>query len=334
MRLFQYIADQRWLVITFLAIILFNILVILLDPAAHIHVSSVVYIAFISMLLASAYLAMQFFMKKKHIQRMLDAKTMIQSYPAATSNEQEVYFKLLNEIHGQYLTDKEELRAEQKEHLEYMTSWFHDIKIPISVSRLILETEVASPSLEEEIRKIEDYVEQALYFSRLTEFNKDYLIQEIPLSKMIKETIKTDAKSFIAKKIKLNLQLCDVEVLSDRKGLSFIIRQLLMNALKYSSKHGEIRIEILKTEKTLVIRDHGIGISPEDLPRVFDKGFTGKNGREYQTSTGMGLFLAKKLADKLGHELTIHSVVGSYTEARLSFFDTYDLYYKLEKHAH
>ncbi|MGE6256397.1 sensor histidine kinase [Heyndrickxia sporothermodurans] len=223
-----------------------------------------------------------------------------------------------------YLEQIDKLDDEKKEWLEYMTSWFHEIKTPIAISRMIYESEKNLNSLEEEMDRIEFFVEQALYVSRLHDFHKDYLIQEVALDHIVKEAIKMNIKSFLTKKIKLKLELDSFNVITDKKALLFIINQLLSNALKYTKNEDKITISVM--ENRLIVNDTGRGISSEDLPRVFEKGFTGKNGRQHYSSTGMGLYLAKNLTEKLGHDLHICSELNKFTEAMIVFKKTESLY--------
>ncbi len=172
------------------------------------------------------------------------------------------------------------------------------------------------------LRKIDEYVEQVLYYSRLDSFSKDYFIQSHSLKKMVQQSVKQSADYFIQKNIHFSLEGDDHLVLTDEKWLQFILNQLLSNALKYTDTRGDITISLSKNERGvwLTLADTGIGIPREDLGRIFDKGFTGKNGRNEETnSTGLGLFLAKSLAEKLGHHLYVESTLGEGTSFQLLF---------------
>ncbi|BAU28753.1 histidine kinase/DNA gyrase B/HSP90-like ATPase [Aneurinibacillus soli] len=231
----------------------------------------------------------------------------------------------------------EHIYEEKKETLEFMTSWFHDIKTPISVSRLVIENKTGKDparvldSLDEELDKIEHHIERALYYARIDDFSRDYLIHDISLESLVKQAVKNNAKTFISKRIQIKLHDLEYEVMSDKKWLSFILNQILSNALKYTETEGTIEIYGLETreEKMLKIRDTGMGIPVEDVSRVFDKGFTGQNGRKYEKATGMGLYLARKLARKLGHDITVTSEYDSYTEVTLHFPKLNDSYANL-----
>ncbi|WP_246070627.1 ATP-binding protein [Paenibacillus kobensis] len=161
-----------------------------------------------------------------------------------------------------------------------------------------------------------------MYYAKLDNFNQDYEIVNCELEQVAKEAVKAHAKSFISRKVRVQLDIPPaVTVQSDKKWLSFIVSQLVSNSLKYSGASGEITISALATqeEKRLIIRDNGIGIEAKDLPRIFNRGFTGANGRSHATSTGMGLYLAQELSKKLGHYLTCESAVGNYTEFTIHF---------------
>ncbi len=176
--------------------------------------------------------------------------------------------------------------------------------------------------LEDEWRKIDHYVEQALYYSRIDSFSKDYHITEVSLNRITKASIKKYSKMFIQKRIRLSMWEEEAFVQSDGKWLAYILDQLVANALKYTDEGGTIAFfyEEDQKEKRLHIRDSGIGIKQEDIGRVFEKGFTGSNGRSANAkSTGMGLYLANQMARKLGARLSVRSQEGEYAEFAIHF---------------
>jgi signal transduction histidine kinase len=187
-------------------------------------------------------------------------------------------------------------------------------------------------SLEEEIDKIDNDIEQFLYYTKLDDFSKDYLINEVNIDRIVKDAVKKQAKIFINKRISIDINNTDLMITSDRKWLSFIFDQILSNALKYTSLEGRIKIYGVREDKVqkLILEDNGIGIKPEDLDRVFEKGFTGYNGRENSKSTGFGLYLSKQLARKLGHDIVIESVYGEYTKVTILFPKLTDYYKVIE----
>ncbi len=205
--------------------------------------------------------------------------------------------------------------------LDYYTLWAHQIKTPIAAMDLLLQSEKDFPSrdaLQMELFKIEQYVEMVLQYLRLGDDSSDFVLGPVQVDKVVREAVKKYSTMFIKRKISLDYQGVDVSAMSDEKWLSFVIGQILSNALKYTPPEGKISIYMDPVlENTLVIEDTGIGIQAEDLPRVFDKGYTGYNGRTDKKSTGIGLYLCRQITGRLGHDLTISSEVGKGTRVRL-----------------
>jgi len=211
--------------------------------------------------------------------------------------------------------------------IDYYTLWAHQIKTPITAMRILLQSEhvEGNKDLLSELFKIEQYVEMVLQYLRLEHISSDLQFREHNLDDLIRQSVKKYAQVFIHKKIKLEYDETSCIVLTDEKWLVFVIEQLLSNALKYTTQ-GKIAIYMDKnTEKTVIIEDTGIGIQEEDLPRVFDKGFTGYNGRTDKKSTGIGLYLCKQVINKLSHTMTITSQVNYGTKVMidLSSVDTF-----------
>ena len=207
-----------------------------------------------------------------------------------------------------------DLRRREME--DYFTLWAHQIKTPIAAMRLILQTrpENSAGELSQELFRVEQYVEMVLNYLRLDSDSTDFVFKTCDLDGIIRQCVRKYAKQFIRKKISLEYGGTDVQVLTDEKWLCFVIEQLLSNALKYTNV-GSIRI--YTRGGTLVIEDTGIGIAPEDLPRVFEKGYTGYNGRTDKKATGIGLYLCKRILQKLGNEISISSVVGQGTRVSI-----------------
>jgi signal transduction histidine kinase len=237
------------------------------------------------------------------------------------SLEAEQMLQLMDEMRKKHIREMNTIQEKQKEHYDFIVSWFHEIKTPIAVLHLIQQTDIDVNSLKEEIKKVENYVDQALYYAKLDSFNQDYDIESCDINGILKDTVKDHSKTFISKKIRIHMPAESLSVQSDSKWLKFIVNQLLTNSLKYTDNGGEIiiRAKEIPQEKQLIIRDDGIGIRPEELPRIFNRGFTGEKGRKYSKSTGMGLYLAQQLSNKLGHYITCTSEVNSYTEFIIHF---------------
>jgi len=206
--------------------------------------------------------------------------------------------------------------TERREMTDYYTLWAHQIKTPIAAMHLLLQQGAADKNAElsVELFKIEQYVEMVLSYLRLDSESSDYVLKACDLDGIIREALRKYARIFIWKRISLRFKETGKRVLTDEKWLCFVIEQLLSNALKYTPE-GSIRL--YAEGDMLVIEDSGIGIRPEDLPRVFEKGFTGYNGREDRKSTGIGLYLCRRVCDRLGHGLSLESEVGRGTKARI-----------------
>ena len=199
---------------------------------------------------------------------------------------------------------------------DYFTLWAHQIKTPIAAMRLILQTkpENSAMEIEGELFRVEQYVEMVLNYLRLDSDSTDFVFRTCALDDIIRQCVRKYAKQFIRKRIRLEYEGTALQVLTDEKWLCFVIEQILSNALKYTSA-GSIRI--FTQGETLVIADTGMGIAPEDLPRVFEKGYTGYNGRTDKKATGIGLYLCKRILNRLGHEISISAQVGKGTRVSI-----------------
>jgi signal transduction histidine kinase len=204
-----------------------------------------------------------------------------------------------------------------EELVDYYTLWAHQIKTPIAALRLLMQEEDTQQSREEqeELQRIEQYVEMVLCYLRLDSNSSDYVIGEVELDGVVRQAVRKYASQFIRRKLKLVYEPVECRVLTDEKWLGFVIEQLLTNAIKYT-RTGSITIT-LEENKTLCIADTGIGIAPSDLPRIFEKGFTGYNGRADKRASGIGLYLCRRILKKLGHTIEVTSAVGKGTQVRL-----------------
>lgn len=201
--------------------------------------------------------------------------------------------------------------------VDYYTIWAHQIKTPIAAMRLILQNEdtPAGRQLSDELQRIEQYVEMVLAFLRLDSSSSDYLFREQELDPIVREAVKKFSGQFIRKKLRLHYEPLHARVLTDEKWLAFVIEQVLSNAVKYTNSGG-VTIE-LEPPLTLCIRDTGIGIAPEDLPRVFEKSYTGYNGRSDKKASGIGLYLCRRVCTNLGHRIELSSSLELGTAVRI-----------------
>ena len=242
----------------------------------------------------------------------------LEDLPKSLDIRIDYYHKIIEKLYEELEKSTQENRQKNTDMVDYYSMWVHQIKTPIAAMNFLLDNEeVDLKNLQQELFKIERYVEMVLTYIRLDSTSSDYVITKINLDEVVKDSVKKYATIFINKKIKLNYVSHETMVISDKKWLSFAFEQILGNSVKYSRADGEITIKTY--ENRLVIEDKGIGIKEEDLPRIFEKGFTGFNGRYEKKSSGLGLYLCKKTLDKLGHHIEISSKVGEGTRIEITF---------------
>ena len=221
-------------------------------------------------------------------------------------------------------------QRELQEYKDYVELWVHEVKTPIAVSRLIVENNrnEVTKSLEQEMDKLESFVDQMLYYSKSSSLQDDYHIRPVSLKGLVTDAVREQAKFMISNKVTPRIGVSDEMVLTDPKWMKFVLRQIISNSVKYHSKERKPEL-VFSTVKDgnilrLSIADNGIGMPPEDTERALRKGFTGANGRKYPKSTGMGLYLCDMLCKKLGTELTLQSEEGEGTVVTLSLIAAVD----------
>lgn len=237
------------------------------------------------------------------------------------------YFKTeayIQELYRLYQHEVQTLYAIQTRQYKFMNQWIHQMKTPIAVMDLLLqEEEVDRKSMQEELERMKRGLEMVLMNARLENFQDDMHIETVNLKQMVTSTINENKRLFITNRIFPDIDVADdVVVMSDAKWLQFMISQFITNAVKYTfEQNKKIRIEVLENEHfvELNVIDEGIGIPKSDLTRVTKAFFTGENGRKTGESTGMGLYIAKEICSKLGHQLTISSEVGKGTTVQVLF---------------
>ncbi len=244
--------------------------------------------------------------------------------PSPSDYEDELYQELVRTLSSERARLDAAADAERRDAADYYAMWAHQIKTPIAAMRLLLQQpELDRGSLEAELFRIEQYVGMVLGYLKLEGDSNDFVLRKRRLDDVVRGCVRKYARLFIIKKLPLNFEETRMTVLTDDKWLAFMIEQLLSNSLKYTSQ-GEIRI--YADGKALVVEDTGIGISAEDLPRLGERGFTGYNGREDKKSTGLGLYLCRRICVKLGHKLVIESTPDVGTRVKILFADSTMLY--------
>lgn len=253
--------------------------------------------------------------KKYLISEVINVPPYIEAVP---------YYYLLKKSSKSMREEINKVKNQRKEYKEYIEQWIHEVKTPISTIKLIGENNKSTTSrlVLQQLQDIDRYVEQALFYARSEDIEKDYLIKEISLKECIDKVITKNKQSLILNSINIEIESIDKNIYCDSKWLEFIINQIIVNSIKYRcSENSLIKIYTtdIKNGTKLIIEDNGIGISTHELNRAFDKGFTGDRGRLNSKSTGIGLYLCKKLCDKLGLIINIESEESKYTKVKITF---------------
>lgn len=265
---------------------------------------------------------------RKKVQKLLEQQEAVKNgteeLPSATDSLEEAYQELIYLAQEERRERTAKLMREKRDITDYFTLWAHQIKTPIAAMRLLFQQETENieqfyeqrKECEGELFKIEQYVEMVLQYLRLNSSVNDFVLQEYSLDSIIRQAIHKYAPMFIRKKLALHYETITTKVVTDEKWMVFVVEQILSNAIKYTVE-GSISIYV--EGGNLVIADTGIGILPEDLPRVFEKGYTGYNGRNDKKASGIGLYLCKQILEKLGHKVYVTSEPGKGTKMKLVF---------------
>ncbi len=278
-------------------------------------------ICFVFGLMLAILSFIRFLSKHKSLSEMKNKITITKDdLPVPKNLIEQDYEDLITVLHDEKTSIESKKANTIAELNDYYTMWVHQIKTPISAIKLLFQTnDIHDVEIEQQLFKIEQYSEMALQYIRTESDVADFLIREYPLDAIIRQAVRKYSKSFITKKIALDYTPTQKTVLTDEKWLLFVIEQILSNSLKYTDS-GKISIYTKEDDKyTLVIEDTGIGIESNDLPMICKKGYTGINGRYDKKSTGIGLYLSKKILSKLSHQLAIESQPGSGTKVYISF---------------
>lgn len=312
-----YISGYRRMVILASAYLLIFATVLY---AAEVPAETVLYAGALCLAFTAVYALVGFYRYYKRfsaLKRTLsELPETLESLPTPQNESERLYTQMLQKTYAEYERAALEHRRREADMRNYYTMWVHQIKTPISALRLLIQSGARSAELQNEIFRIEQYVEMALNYQRLFCGSSDLVITRRSLDSAVRTSIRKYSKQFIMKRLRLEYEPGDITVLTDEKWLCFVIEQVLSNSLKYTSA-GEIKI--CTVGRTLMISDTGIGIAAEDLPRIFDCGYTGYNGREEKRSSGIGLYLCSEVCRRLGHGISITSEVGKGTCVSITF---------------
>ncbi|MDD3570137.1 MAG: sensor histidine kinase [Lachnospiraceae bacterium] len=337
----------KWLVdqIKYIGLfVIFSAVIIITILQYKISLEPILYSLLICSFLGSCCLIYSFIQYKNRYKALyetyLNMETTLDILPTTSNYIEELYQELLQGLFKNRSDLYLKMMQQELESKDYYTLWIHQIKTPIAALHLLLQTEDSKKNtmlMKQELFKIEQYAEMALHYLRLQYMSFDILLKECDLYEIVKQSVKKYSINFIEKKLSLNFEEFNATVISDEKWIAFVIEQILSNCIKYTFKGG-ISIEYLdlknssctndklqneynitSSESVLCISDTGIGIKEEDLPRIFEKGFTGFNGRMDKKSTGIGLYLCKQVIKKLGFEISVTSEIGKGTTFMIKF---------------
>ncbi|MFR4052693.1 MAG: ATP-binding protein [Clostridium perfringens] len=267
----------------------------------------------------------QYYNEIKENMESLDKKYLISEViEEGTFTESKLIYDVICKSNKAMNDEIGEFKRGINDYREYIELWVHEIKTPIATCKLLIENNESplTESIGEEVCKLENYIDQALFYTRSNTLEKDYIIKEMILSSCVNKVLNNNADSLIKKRVKISLGDLEKKVYSDSKWIEFILGQIISNSIKYMNKeHKELKIYCNENSKYVIlnIEDNGAGISEKDISRVFDKGFTGENGRKFGKSTGIGLYLCKKLCKKLGLDITLISEEGKFTRVSIIF---------------
>ena len=334
MKIIEYLKDRFKYIILFIIIIsIIDIYLFVIDVFKH-QYEELLYLNFLILIISFVFFIIDYLKLKnkyKDILSCLENHKDIDSYLiSGNSIEDNIMKGIIEYLKSKNNEEINEYRNSLKELDEYIAKWVHEIKIPISSLDIItdrLNSIEDSIDIKNQVAKINFLVNSILYSSRSSSMFEDIFFNKVSLDKIVKSSIKNNSFLLIKNNIEVELNNLDYNVFTDIKCISYILDQIINNAIKYSKQKGKIEFNAKNIENGVMfaIKDYGIGIEKEDIGRVFDKGFTGINGRNrLYKSTGMGLYFAKNMIDKLGHKIEVSSKKDEYTIFNIYFYDISD----------
>lgn len=325
---------SKYLKNNYLIILLFIVIIAIIDlmlVSFKTNNQAIVGVTFTGVLGFILYLIYDFYRRKKFYDKfindldLLDKKYLItEMIEKPNFYEGEILYDALYEIDKSMLDNIKEYSLNIQDFKEYIEMWIHEAKLPLASLNLIVHNhkELSDKKITEQLKRLDDDIEQVLYYVRSENAEQDYLITDCSLNKIISNVALRNKDIIFREKINLFVENVDYTVLTDSKWLEFILNQIINNSIKYKkeqSSYIKISAQADNDKTILIIEDNGIGISASDLPKVFNKSFTGKNGRIRKKATGMGLFIVKNLCDKLGHKIEVKSKENKYTKIYIIF---------------
>ena len=338
MTLLDYMKSRKYILLLFLVCSLVHVLVLFVygyetEPVWYATVLFLVLVAIIGFF--------DFCRQRKKYQLLQDCDENgdkhLQELVGETDPIETKYGDIISMLQENLREQDNGYRRRERDASDFYTMWVHQIKTPIAALQVLLQTDPENISgMKGELFKIERYVDVVLNYLRMDDMNSDLLLKHYSLESMVKQAVKKYTPLFIQSKLSLKLEDLEGEVLTDEKWIVFVLEQILSNALKYTKKGG-IRIYARTGEEKnvkytkLTIEDTGIGICAEDLPRIYDRAFTGYNGRDDKKASGLGLYLCKTILQRVGHDIAIESEQGQGTAVTITFYEDNSLGHNLTK---
>ena len=327
MKFSDYITDRIVSVVCFVISegLVFGLLWLVEVPMVFIIFTEIIFLLFfLASLIWDYHRRRGYYKRLLQLLDQLDEKTLLMEIAERPGFLDAKIVSYILKQNNKYQNDKiAEMQKQSRDYRDFLDTWVHEIKTPITSARLIIENEKNPTTLkiEDELRKIDNFVELVLYYARSSDVEKDFKVENTTLKALVSTALKTYSKPIIQAGGRIHMEGMDIPVCADSKSCSFIIGQVISNAIKYRQEEFrlEFRSQVQKNRTALLIYDNGIGISRADLSRVFDKGFTGENGRRFPKSTGIGLYLCKKLCDRMNIAISISSEKGQGTTIALYF---------------
>ncbi|GIO27955.1 sensor histidine kinase [Ornithinibacillus bavariensis] len=328
----RYIVLRKSWIFLFVALLGVTNILIMLDKGITVEASSILYLNALFLITFCLFFLWRYKKEMKFTTSLdLLSKDLpldwIENLPEPENRLDEITYEFLRAVDLQYKRQVSKFNEARLIEDDYMASWIHEVKTPLTAMKLVLDarrSDSAIRQIEVEWLKIHLLLDRQLYMTRLPTLESDYRLEEASLQRLATEEVQDLASWCLEKNLAVNIEGTNVTVVTDVKWCRFILRQLLTNAIKYSPVGGTIVIKTNVSERgnvTLDLQDEGPGIQPHDLPRIFDKGFTGENGRIQNAATGLGLYLAKTVADKLGITLKAKSSKSGGTVMQITFSD-------------
>ncbi|MFX3635147.1 MAG: sensor histidine kinase [Candidatus Pristimantibacillus sp.] len=325
MRLF--LRDQSALIMMYVIQLIVTALIYLLD--GYRHYAIIFYASLLSTSLLAVYLVYRYLSNRSFYNRLAQPLTTMESF--SSHSQQTPLAEALQQLLGSqfrlYQSELLHYKHKNGDHIQFINQWVHQMKTPISVIHLLIQDEDDKrySAIGDELDRLRKGLETVLYTARLDSFEHDFYVETLNLEQIIRAVTSSQKRLFIRSGIFPQIEIDnEIQIASDDKWLSFVLTQLITNAIRYTPEGSDRKVHfrgyrIDDEQAVLEVKDEGVGIPKSDLPKVFDAYFTGENGRQYQESTGMGLFLVKQICRKLGHQVEVESEVGKGTIVRIRF---------------